>query len=229
MEKIRKMEELFDGVYRFRFESGKDRIGTKSLVPGEKVYNERLLKKNGIEYRIWNPFRSKLGATIIKDLREFPITHGSRILYLGIAAGTTASHISDIIGQKGIIYGIEFAQRPFRDLVRLSKTRENIIPILEDARMPERYSYIGENVDVIYADLATSRQAEVFLKNAEQFLKPHGEGLIAIKAKSIDTTKPPREVFKSQKRKLRSLMNVKEEIELDPFSKDHIFYRCTLS
>lgn len=229
MEKIKEVTESFEGVYRFRFENGKERIGTENLVPGQKVYNERLVKKEGREYRIWNPFRSKLGAAIIKDLKKLPLSKGTRMLYLGIASGTTASHISDIIGKEGIIYGVEFAQRPFRDLVRLSKTRTNIIPILDDARLPDRYSHIGENVDVLYADLAASRQAEVFLKNIKRFLKPHGEGLIAIKAKSIDTTKPAREVFASQKKKLNRLMKVKEEIELDPFSEEHIFYRCTLS
>lgn len=229
MEKIKEFTETFDGVYRFRFENGKERIGTKNLVPDQKVYNERLVRKDGREYRIWNPFRSKLGAAIIKDLKKLPLSKGTRMLYLGIASGTTASHISDIIGREGVIYGVEFAQRPFRDLVRLSKTRTNIIPILDDARLPDRYSYIGENVDVLYADLAASRQAEVILKNAKRFLKPHGKGLIAIKAKSIDTARPAREVFKSQKKKLSSFMEVREEIELDPFSKEHMFYRCTLS
>lgn len=220
-------EELFEGVYHFQFKNGKTRIATENLVPGQQVYGERLITHHGREYRIWNPFRSKLGAAILKDLTHFPIRKGSKILYLGIASGTTASHMSDIVGEEGIIYGIEFAQRPFRDLVRFSKTRENIIPMLEDARIPDEYSFIGENVDILYADLAASRQAEVFLKNARRFLKPSGEGFLAIKARSIDTTKPPEEVFESQRKKLSSLMRIKEAIRLEPFSEEHMFYRCS--
>lgn len=228
METITKQKEIFEGVYRFQFENGKERIATNNLVPGQKVYDENLIKRNGREYRIWNPFRSKLGAAILKGLKTLPIKPGTRILYLGIASGTTASHISDIIGKKGIIYGIEFAQRPFRDLVRLSKTRSNLAPLLEDARIPDNYAYIGESVDVIYADLAASRQAKVVLENTKRFLKPNGTVLIAIKARSIDTTKPPIETFKSQKNKLASVMRIQEEIKLEPFSKEHMFYRTTL-
>ncbi|NIQ05762.1 MAG: fibrillarin-like rRNA/tRNA 2'-O-methyltransferase [Candidatus Korarchaeota archaeon] len=225
MEKIVKKRVLFEGVYQFHFENGKKRIGTVNLVPGQKVYGEKLLKDAGTEYRIWNPFRSKLAAAILNGLKELPISRGTNVLYLGIASGTTASHISDIIGEDGIIYGVEFAQRPFRDLVRLSETRRNIAPILEDARLVDNYAYLGENVDVIYADLAASRQAEIFLKNAKRFLKPQGEGLIAIKARSIDTTKPPEEVFESQRKKLSAFMRVKERVKLDPFSEEHMFYR----
>ena len=80
---------------------GQNKLATENLVPGNQVYNEKLLSKNGIEYRIWNPFRSKLAASIMNRLEEFPFKKNSSVLYLGVSTGTTASHISDIVGMEG--------------------------------------------------------------------------------------------------------------------------------
>jgi rRNA 2'-O-methyltransferase fibrillarin len=64
---------------------------------------------------------------------------GSKVLYLGAAAGTTVSHVSDIVGPTGCVYAVEFAHRPGRDLINMAKSRTNVIPIIEDARHPLKY------------------------------------------------------------------------------------------
>jgi len=51
-----------------------------------------------IEYRVWNPFRSKLGAAILSGVDSIHMPPGSKVLYLGAASGTTVSHVSDIVG-----------------------------------------------------------------------------------------------------------------------------------
>lgn len=51
-----------------------------------------------IEYRAWNPFRSKLAASIVGGVGDIHIKPGSKVLYLGAASGTTVSHVSDIVG-----------------------------------------------------------------------------------------------------------------------------------
>jgi fibrillarin-like pre-rRNA processing protein len=135
----------FEGVFRL---DGK--ILTLNLVPGEKVYGEELIKIKDVEYREWVPFRSKPAAAIKKGLKIFPLKKGMKILYLGIASGTTASHFSDIIGKEGIIYGVEISETPLRDLIQVAEKRGNIIPILADARMPEKYeNIILDRVDFI--------------------------------------------------------------------------------
>lgn len=50
------------------------------------------------EYRIWNPFRSKLAAAIMAGIEDVWIRPKSKVLYLGAASGTTVSHVSDIVG-----------------------------------------------------------------------------------------------------------------------------------
>ena len=76
---------------------------TRNLVPGDTVYNEKRITVDGengekIEYRVWNPFRSKLGAAILGGVDQIHIKPGAKVLYLGAASGTTVSHVSDIVG-----------------------------------------------------------------------------------------------------------------------------------
>ena len=51
-----------------------------------------------IEYRVWNPFRSKLAAAILGGVEKIHMMPGAKVLYLGAASGTTVSHVSDILG-----------------------------------------------------------------------------------------------------------------------------------
>ena len=96
---------------------GEKKLATQNLIPGNQVYNEMLVQYKGVECRIWNPFRSKLAAAIMNGLDDFPFTQKSDVLYLGVSTGTTISHISDIVGQDGTIFGIEHASRVARDFL----------------------------------------------------------------------------------------------------------------
>lgn len=53
------------------------------------------------EYRVWNPFRSKLAAGILGGLDDIYMRPGSTVLYLGAASGTSVSHVADIVGPEG--------------------------------------------------------------------------------------------------------------------------------
>jgi len=92
----------FPGVFIAR--SKEDALVTKSLVPGESVYNEKRIQVpdentgDKIEYRVWNAYRSKLAATILGGVDSFEVKPGARVLYLGAASGTTVSHVADIVG-----------------------------------------------------------------------------------------------------------------------------------
>ena len=119
-----------------------DKLFTQNpeVCKGIKVYNEQLITEDNIEYRSWNPFRSKLAAALLKGL-TFNITADAQILYLGAATGTTVSHLSDII-TNGTIYAVETAPVAVINLLKVSEKRPNIIPILSDANHPERYQSI---------------------------------------------------------------------------------------
>ncbi|TRZ06205.1 hypothetical protein HGM15179_020902 [Zosterops borbonicus] len=80
-----------------------DALVTRNLVPGESVYGEKRISvedgDTSVEYRAWNPFRSKLAAAILGGIDQIHIRPGAKVLYLGAASGTTVSHVSDIVGQ----------------------------------------------------------------------------------------------------------------------------------
>jgi fibrillarin-like pre-rRNA processing protein len=193
-------------------------------VPGRTVYGERLIRFKGVEYRVWDAFRSKLAAVILKGVQTVPIKPGHRVLYLGAASGTTASHVSDIVGEKGHVYCVEFASRSLRELVdNVCAYRLNMSPFLEDARFPEKYAmFIAGKVDDIYCDVAQPEQAKILADNADVFLKEHGWVMLAVKSQSIDVTKEPTEVYQQEARVLKNRgFDVKETVRLEPYDKAH--------
>jgi fibrillarin-like pre-rRNA processing protein len=209
----------FDGIFLVD-----KKIATLNLIHGEKVYGEELIKQDDEEYRVWDKWRSKPSAALAKGLKNFPLTRGQKILYLGIASGTTSSHFSDIIGREGIIYGVDIAERVLRELVAVAEKRGNIVPILADARKPETYENIVlEKVDLVYEDVADPDQIEILIRNCEKFLKPKGWAMIAIKSQSIDVIKPPKQVYMECLKKLEKHFEILDRIELDPYEKHHLF------
>ena len=214
----------FAGIYNITLEEGSQRLGTKNLSPGKNVYGERLLRYEGTEYRVWDAFRSKLAGAIFKGLEIVPIKPNHSVLYLGAASGTTASHISDIVGEKGHVYCVEFASRSMRDLVdNVCPYRINMSPILEDARFPEKYAmFIKGKVDDIYCDIAQPEQAKVLVDNAKHFLKESGWIMLAVKAQSIDVTREPTEVYEQESRVIeRHGFEIEQVVHLEPYDKAH--------
>jgi fibrillarin-like pre-rRNA processing protein len=219
-----KPHPLFPEIYWVTIEDGTRKLGTKNLAPGTSVYSERLVKYKQIEYRLWDPFRSKLSAGILKGLATVPINSGQKVLYLGAASGTTPSHVSDIVGEDGHVYCVEFASRSLRELVNNVCTfRYNMSPILADARLPESYSRMVQRVDSIYCDVAQPEQARVLADNADMFLVDGGWVMLAIKAQSIDVTKEPSVVFRKEVAILegRGFM-IKQVVDIEPYDKAHV-------
>lgn len=204
-----------------------DLLLTRNLVPGDTVYNEKKVIVDGengekVEYRVWNPFRSKLGAAVLGGVDQIHIKPGTKVLYLGAASGTTVSHVSDIVGPEGLVYAVEFSHRSGRDLINVAKKRTNIIPIIEDARHPHKYRMLVGMVDTIFADVAQPDQARIVALNAHHFLKNNGNFVISIKASCIDSTAAPEAVFSNEVNKLKAeKMKPKEQLTLEPYERDH--------
>ncbi|HLE47139.1 MAG TPA: fibrillarin-like rRNA/tRNA 2'-O-methyltransferase [Candidatus Thermoplasmatota archaeon] len=195
---------------------------TLNLVPGQRVYRERLRRVQGQEYREWSPRRSKLAAYLERGGRNFQPKGDEQVLYLGAASGTTVSHVSDLV-PRGRVFAVEFAPRPFRDLLHLAAMRTNIVPILSDASAPEDYGpYLLHRVPVLYQDIAQRNQAQLFAQNAKRFLGQKGLGFLAVKARSINVARPPRQTYDAVKRDLVAAgLEIRETVELDPLERDH--------
>lgn len=199
---------------------------TINLSPGKKVYDESLIKEKGIEYRTWNPKKSKLAAAIIKGASQIGIKPESKVLYLGCASGTTCSHVSDIVNKKGFVFALDFAPRVMREMVFVCEQRTNIMPIITDANNTESFEKHVTMVDVVFQDIAQKQQAEIFIKNCKKFLKKGGFGLLSIKARSVDVTKKPKTVFQEIREKLEKELTIVDYRTLEPFELDHCMFIC---
>jgi fibrillarin-like pre-rRNA processing protein len=201
---------------------GEKKLATENLVVGNQVYKEKLITKKGIEYRLWDPFRSKLAAALMNGLEIFPFKNKSTVLYLGVSTGTTVSHISDIVGLDGMIFGVEHASRVARDFLdRVASHRKNIIPILQDARRPKEYFSVFGKVDVVYVDIAQPDQTNIAIENCKMYLKKEGYFFLVIKTRSIDVTKSPKRIIEEEIEKMKMYFEILQVIDLLPYDKDH--------
>jgi rRNA 2'-O-methyltransferase fibrillarin len=188
----------------------------------EPETNGEVVPTTETEYRVWNPFRSKLCAGILGGVDNIFMKPGSKVLYLGAASGTSVSHVADLVGPTGVVYAVEFSPRSGRDLLNMATRRTNVIPIIEDARHPMRYRMLVSMVDCIFADVAQPDQARIVALNAHMYLKIDGGAVVSIKANCIDSTAPPEVVFSMEAKKLAK-EGFKEEgaITLEPYERDH--------
>lgn len=210
------------------------------MTPGESVYGEKRISIDApatpgldgdatavpntkIEYRVWNPFRSKLAAGILGGLDEIYVRPGAKVLYLGAASGTSVSHVADIVGPTGTVYAVEFSHRSGRDLIGMATHRTNVIPIVEDARHPLKYRMLVGMVDAIFADVAQPDQARIVGLNAHLFLKDEGGVIVSVKANCIDSTAKPEVVFANEVKKMREeRIKPKEQLTLGMLCHDLI-------
>ena len=192
-------------------EAGRVRLATRSLAPGTRAYNEELLKIGGEEYRTWDPYRSKLAAALVKGFPDGVIQEGERVLYL-----------SDLIGERGLLIGVEFAPRVAREFIeRVARVRGNVIPYVADAREPDAYSTIGR-VDLVYCDIAQQDQTEIAIQNCRVHLRTGGSLMLVVKSRSIDVVREPEEIFREERKKLEEAgFEVIQVVGLEPFEKDH--------
>ncbi|MBI3026978.1 fibrillarin-like rRNA/tRNA 2'-O-methyltransferase [Candidatus Woesearchaeota archaeon] len=219
-----KQSNIFE-VYESN-EGKRRQLFTVNLTPTQNVYGEKLVEQDGAEYREWDAFKSKLAASILKGSPNIGIRKNDAVLYLGSASGTTASHVSDIIGSEGIIFAVDISPRVMRDMVFLCYNRKNISPVLADSNKTDMLKERMSAVDVVYQDVAQKNQVGIFLKNTELFLKKDGYALLAVKARSIDVTKQPKQIFKDARQKLENDLTIIDYRELEPFQKDHCMFIC---
>ena len=168
-------------------------LWTRNAVRGVSVSGERRKQDSRIEWRAWDPNRSKVAAALLGtdyDPADILPEPGSTCLYLGASYGGTVSFVHDLACgsnnfHEGQIIAVEIAPRAMRELAALASRRPGLVPVLGDARLPHTVSpFIREKADWLHQDLSIADQAETFVKMAGAFLKPGGTGLLSLKAAS---------------------------------------------
>jgi fibrillarin-like pre-rRNA processing protein len=189
-------------------------INDQLVSPGkEGVCGKRTLQG----FRLWDPKRSKLSALYhLGEGIELEPQH--RVLYLGAANGTTVSHVADYVD---VVYAVESAPRPFQDLLVVAEERENIIPIMANARKPHLYRPLVEEVDLIYQDVAQRDQADILLSNT-MFLKSGGATILMLKTRSVDVRRALSEIAAETETILKGGgLSIERVISLSPYYPDH--------
>jgi len=203
-----------------------DCLVTLNKNHGKSIYGEKilsiLLDNKKVEFRIWNPFRSKLSAAILLGINSLYFTQGSKILYIGASTGTTVSHCSDIIGRRGLIYAVEFSYKCILHLLFTCMNRDNIIPIYGNARYPQKYQILVPLIDSIITDISQPDQSRILGLNALYYLKKKGSFLISIKTRNIDSLSSEEPLIAKEKEKLCKLgLFPTEQITLEPYDRSH--------
>ena len=214
-------------------------LWTRNAVKGISVRGERRKRDGRIEWRRWDPTRSKVAAAILRTRVEpsslLP-TPGSTCLYLGASSGGTVSHIHDFVcgadnHHGGQLVAVEISPRMVRDLVKLSDSRPGLVPVLGDARKPEQVApFIREKASWIHQDLSIADQAETFVKIATSFLAPDGIGLLSLKAASERSSEgDDNSRFQKAEQILRdSDLVFQERMDLKGLEEQHVVFSCTL-
>ena len=215
-------------------------LWTRNAVRGKSVRGERRKREGRIEWRRWDPTKSKIAAALLRtssnpsSLLPEP---GSTCLYLGASSGGTVSHIHDFVcgadnHHNGQVVAVEISPRMVRDLVSLSDRRTGLIPVLGDARKPSQIAaFIRGKASWIHQDLSIADQAETFVRMATTFLSPGGIGLLSLKAASERSSEgDDNSRFQKAERILEdSELDMLERIDLAGLEEQHVLFTCASS
>lgn len=223
MRAPRRFEADRDSPRLLRRRSG-DRVElwTEAVGALPPVYGEGWLERDGRWFRRFEPARSKLSAGIVGGWTGPLPRPGERWLYLGAASGTTASHVADLVGPTGTVYAVERSLRPFARLLATSERWPNLLPILGDAREPERYADLVPPVAGLYADVAQPDQIDIVRRNAELLLSGDGAGLlVALKTASMGRERTATGHRDDAESALSGVVDLEPPVRLDPFHRGH--------
>ena len=154
-------------------------LWSRNAVKGVSVRGERRKRDGRNEWRLWDPNRSKVAASVLKTKRDASALlpeAASTCLYLGASSGGTVSHIHDNVCGAGNHHGgqvvaVDISPRMMRDLVKLAERRQGLVPVLADARNPLAVApYIRGKADWLHQDLSIGNQAETFVRMTSAFL-----------------------------------------------------------
>lgn len=192
-EQAEVVQHKFEGFFNVK---GKENIlCTRNLVPGEALYGEKLIlvqneDRSEVEYRIWDPLRSKLGAAIHCGVTNIWIKPGSRVLYMGNVCGLTVCNLSDLVGLDGLVYVLGLSD----DVADMAGKRPNVLTTTGKCNGHFRHRMLVGMVDVILAEIdhhpeqQFSAEGAFVVNNAHFYLRAGGHYMICRKANNVNSS-----------------------------------------
>ena len=200
----------------------KKKLATLNNASINEVYNEKIIKINGKQYNLWNPYTSKLAAAIVNGMEIFPILEKTKVLYLNSTIEKTLSHISDIIGVNGKIFILrDINENSKKFLDNVMNDRTNVFTITRDNGDPAKFSSKSEMVNVVYVDITQHNETEVAIQNCKRYLRDGGFLMLVVPTKKIDFVNNPNGQNLEEIQKLQSSFEIIQQINLTDFFKEH--------
>jgi len=217
-----------------------EQLTTKNLVEGTKTNKEKIVIVNNEEFLQWNPYKSKIAASIRNGLQILPITNNSKVVCINTLEESTIVHISNIIGNNGAVFVLDVNKNQKNFLNKFTDTHKNIIPINNTIDEPSLFSSITGKIDVLYIDSPESEQIETIVEKYRLLLKNEGFLMLVIKTDDNPLIENNIEEWMAEQRaglnkvreittKLKSQFEIIQEINLglnyamEPYHKFHTF------
>ena len=204
-------------------------LWSRNAVKGVSLRGERLKRDGKKEWRQWNPRASKLGAGLLKASKNGLLPEpGTTCLYMGSGHGTTISHLHDhLCASKnhlgGTIVAVDISARCIRDLIKLSKTRPGILPVLGDCRQSGNISpFLASKVPWLFQDVSQAGQVEMFIDSCHRFLAEKGTAILSLKSASERDTSGAFE--HAQQSLLDAGFTLVERIDLSGWEDQHVLF-----
>ena len=204
-------------------------LWSRNAVKGVSLRGERLKRDGRKEWRQWNPRASKLAAGLLKASESGLLPEpGTTCLYLGSGHGTTISHLHDhLCASKnhlgGTIVAVDISSRCIRDIIRLSKARPGILPVLADCRQSEHISpFLTAKVPWLFQDVSQAGQVEMFIGSCHRFLAEKGTAILSLKSASERDTSGAFE--HAQQSLLDAGFTLVERIDLSGWEDQHVLF-----
>ncbi|WJX35682.1 hypothetical protein P8452_23640 [Trifolium repens] len=207
---------------------------TRNLVPGvqsldqDVVFSVQDENEGTVEYREWDPFKSRLASAILSGAHNIWIKPGSRVLVVYSHSredahfGITISHISDIVGPQGMVYVVEESDCNCNSLLDMADKRFNIVPIVYGT-FPYQYRMLINIVDVLFAAPDRPEEVRAAYLNARYFLKTGGHYMLYVQGNCIESTNRGDGVFSSLIKGQQVQFQRMERVTLEPFDEDHAY------
>jgi fibrillarin-like pre-rRNA processing protein len=169
----------------------------------------------------WNEYTSKWKAAKKLGL-DVSLKEKDNILYIGASSGNTVNQISKLT--KGIIFAVEISSKMAIGLIKLTKTKNNIAPIIEDARKINsiKNKLFNTKINILFQDIPTKDQIDILI-NTSKSITGNYKIFFVLKTQSI-SNQDSEKTFLETNEKLKKHFEILEVKSLEPFQKKHYFF-----
>jgi len=155
-----------------------EEICTQTFEKTFEISNEKIFTDGEKTYREWNPYNCKLAAAIKNGLQIMPILKNSKVLCVTNELSTII-HMSDIVGEDGIIFVKNFGNNT--KIADISLKRENVVRVNKKINDEAEVFENKKDIDLVFLDSDENIESNKLISEYIKNLKNEGFLMIAKK------------------------------------------------